>query len=83
LARAWERAGWLLLWEVFEAVEAIAEFGVVLLVGRDSCAESDEGWLLLDEKFETVVLFVSDSGSVLIWTGIATFCLLVGFELSL
>ena len=73
----------LLLWEVFGDVKVTAESGVVLLVGRDSCVESDGTWSLLDRRSEVVLVLVSLSGSVLIWKGIATFCLLVGFELSL
>jgi hypothetical protein len=85
LARACERAGWLLL-ELFEEFDEMEEFGVVLivfLVGKDRCVESDEAWLLLDEKLEVDFVFVSVCGSVLIAMGVATLCLRVGVELSL
>jgi hypothetical protein len=89
-------AGWLLLlsllWEVLEDVEeAAVEIGVVLLVGRDRCVESDGAWLLLDEEFGIIVVvvvlvlvLVSDSGSGLMYAGVvAALCLRVGVELSL
>jgi hypothetical protein len=89
LARACERAGWLLLLllqDVLEDVEATVEFGVVSLVDSDRCVESDGAWELLDEEFGIIVVvlvLVSDSGSVLMYGGAAALCLRVGVELSL
>ena len=66
------------------------EIGVVSLVGRDRCVESDGALLLLlDEEFGIVVVvvvlvLVSDSGSGLMYAGVvAALCLRVGVELSL
>lgn len=70
---------------LLEEVDGVDESGVVLLVllvSGPRCVESDEAWTLLDELLEVVFVFVSLSGSVLMWMG-ATFCLRVGVELSL
>ena len=56
-----------------------------LLVERERCVGSDGAWVvLLDEGFEVLVGFVSDSGSVLILMGVAAALgLRVGVVLSL